>query len=90
MGELIDGVQIRMINDIEKFTKLFVEDSLGVYFDDEEEGSELQDPNQIPDGSEDRGSTQVHAYKIGNNFKLYTNNYLREYVLKWRNYIWKL
>ena len=36
LAELNDGIQIRMINDIEKFTKLFVEDNLGMYFSEDD------------------------------------------------------
>jgi hypothetical protein len=48
-----------MINDLEKFTKLFVEERLGIYFKDEGEVEQIESAakegsSEIADGSEER------------------------------------
>ena len=48
IGELYEGIEVRMINDLEKFTKLFVEERLGIYFKDDE-----GEPEQIDSGAKE-------------------------------------
>ena len=71
LGELHEGIVLRMINDLEKFTKLFLEQQLGTYYKD--------DAGEQIDSS--AGQTGGQVYKLKGQFKLYTNQYLKDYVL---------
>jgi len=64
MGELYEGIEVRMINDLEKFTKLFVEERLGIYFKDDEGEPEQIDSGAVEGSAEMAGGSGEQVLKL--------------------------
>ena len=64
VGELYEGIEARMINDLEKFTKIFVEERLGIYFKDDEGELEQIDSGAKEGSSETAAASEEQVLKL--------------------------